>query len=370
MNKLIQTGIVLILSIVLLCFVPQRSQAQSSSETESEIVIAVPNRLSVSELKIRGRIQSQYANAFGNNNNTGIEAGNYSSFEMRRARLGVQGKIYGDWNFMIEANVLSNVDLDAAILTYAAIPQANFTLGKEKPMFGHEQNTSSASILTFERTLLDAHLNGGKPLGFRIHGKIDQFSYYLGVYNGESLGTGRMGSELDSYLYNASAGLNLAGLLGIDMKADLRADYLHNGGDTGYYNFEDAIAFSGHFGIGELDLRAEYMAGNRFDNNRIYGFYVMPSYYFVPERFQAVLRYGNVNSEAGLGLGQNRYADRVPGLYYGGNEYNALYAGLNYLIHGDNLKFMLGMELAENSNDVDRSGGKVTTVFGGFRMQF
>jgi hypothetical protein len=104
MNKLIQTGIVLILSIVLLCFVPQRSQAQSSSETESEIVIAVPNRLSVSELKIRGRIQSQYANAFGNNNNTGIEAGNYSSFEMRRARLGVQGKIYGDWNFMIEAN--------------------------------------------------------------------------------------------------------------------------------------------------------------------------------------------------------------------------------------------------------------------------
>ena len=370
MNKRNQTGI--ILSIVLLCFVPLTTQAQSSSEAEAEsaIVIAVPNRLSVSELKIRGRIQSQYANSFGNNNNTGIDAGKYSSIEMRRARLGVQGKVYGDWNFMIEANVLSTVDLDAATLTYAAIPQANVTLGKDKPRFGHEQNTSSASILTFERTLMDGHMNGGKPLGLRVHGRIDLFSYYLGVYNGESVGTGRMGSDLDTYLYNASAGFNLAGLLGVDMKADLRVDYLHNGGDTGYYNFEDAFAFSGHFGFGELDLRAEYMTGERYDKNRIYGFYVMPSYFFVPDRFQAVLRYENVNSDAGLGLGQNRYADRVPGLFNAGNEYNALYAGLNYFIHGDNLKLMLGMELAENSNDVASSGGKVATVFGGFRMQF
>ena len=240
--------------LLLILFNTGHSKLYAQSKSETESIYAVPNRLSVSELKIRGRIQSQFANSYGNNGDDLISAGNYSSMEMRRVRLGVQGKIYGNWNFMVEANVLSNVNLDAATLTYAAIPLANITLGKAKPRFGHEQNTSSASILTFERTLLDGHLNGGKPIGLRIHGSANIFSYYLGVYNGQSVSTGRMDSENDSYLYNASIGLSLGRFIGDEFRVDFRADYLYNAEETGYYNFEHAYAFSGRFGLGDLDL--------------------------------------------------------------------------------------------------------------------
>ncbi len=338
-----------------------------------QIIQVVPNRVTVSELKLRGRIQSQFANSFGSNSNLIEEAGEYSSFEMRRARLGVQGKLYGNWDFMLEANVLSSVNLDAATLTYSALPIANITFGKAKPRFGHEQNTSSASILTFERTLLDGLLNGGKPLGLRVHGSSGAFSYYLGVYNGESVNTSRMGSELDTYLYNASAGLDVASLTGMSERgitARFRADMLYRGDqDGGYYPYEDSYALSAHFGYDVIDLRTEYMTGNRIDDNRVEGFYLMPSWYVVPGRLQLVARYERVSADNGLALGQNRYADRVPQLYGAGSRYSAVYGGVNYRIYGDNLKLMAGLEIAENNGD-ESAIGRVTTLFTGFRMQF
>ncbi|MDI6400959.1 porin, partial [Balneolaceae bacterium ANBcel3] len=141
------------------------AETKLSYKSDDKPVVVQPNRPQITELKIRGRIQGQFAYSDGSNDNAGVDADSYSSFEMRRVRLGVQGKIQGNWNFMVEANVLSTVDLDAATLTYAANPAAMVTFGKAKPRFGLEENTSSASILTIERTRLNAHLNGGKPLG-------------------------------------------------------------------------------------------------------------------------------------------------------------------------------------------------------------
>lgn len=344
-------------------------KAQSSSQSDEKVVV-VPNRPSVSELRIRGRIQGQYANSSGNNSNAGIDADSYSSFEMRRIRLGVQGRLYSDFNFLVEVNALSTVGLDAATLTYNAIPQANITFGKAKPIFGHEQNTSSASILTFERTQLDSFMNGGKPIGFRVHGRMDLFHYYLGVYNGQNVSTGRMSSEQDSYLYNASIGLNLGRLIGDNTRADFRADYLHSTDESGFYNFENAYAVSGHIGFGDFDLRAEYMTGETHEGESLNGFYILPSYFLVPGKFQAVFRYENVSADSGISIGHNRYADRSPNLYGAGNEYNAIYGGINYYVHGHNLKFMLGVEVANNSNDVNNTEGTATTIFTGFRMQF
>lgn len=345
------------------------AEAQRSTDPDS-LTYAEANRLSVSELKIRGRIQGQFANSEGTNRNTGVDAGKYNSFELRRVRLGVQGMVNDHWNFMVEANVQSTVSLDAATLTYAALPEANITFGKAKPRFGHEQNTSSAKILTFERTRLDGHLNGGKPLGLRLHGRSSMFTYYLGIFNGQSAGTGRMDSGEDSYLYNASAGLDLGDKIGEQVRADLRADYLYTKNDTGFYPFERALALSGHFGMDQLELRAEYMTGETHDREVLSGFYLLPSYYIVPETLQAAFRYEKVNGDAGINIGHNRYADRVPNLFGQGRDYNSLYTGLNYYIDGHNLKLMLGVELAENTRDTGNERGKAATFFSGFRMQF
>lgn len=365
----IHTGIMAAILALLFCFNPSRIFAQTEQEkTENAVLLS---QLSISELKLRGRIQNQYANSVGNNNNTGTNAENYSSFEIRRLRLGVEGKIHGNWTFMAEANVLSNVNLDAAILSYIAIQQANITIGKAKPRFGHEQNTSSASILTFERTRLDGLMNGQKPIGLRLHGETGFINYYLGVYNGETPETARMNSGTDSYLYNASLGISLAELMDSEFRTDLRADFLFNGSETGYYRFENAAAFSVHFKYKALDIRTEYMNGKQFDDNSLNGFYIMPSYILISEKLQAVGRYENISGDSGISVGHNRYAGEVPELYSAGEKYNALYAGLNYYIYGNSLKLMLGMEVAENSTEnAAAEEGRAVTMFGGVRMQF
>lgn len=352
---------------IMLCIGTGELKAQDTSDDDP--VVVVPNRSSTSELRIRGRIQGQHAYSAGDNSNTVSVSDDYSSFEMRRLRLGVQGEIYGNWSFLAEANVLSHVDLDAAMLAYTAVSEANIAFGKTKPRFGHEQFTSSVNILTFERTLLDGHLNAGKPLGFWVHGNVDIFNYFLGIYNGQSAGAGKMAGGLDGYLYNASVGLNLGRLIGNEFKADLRADYLYTADDTGYYNFEEAVAASAHIAAGNIDIRTEIMAGERFDSSRIYGYYLLPSYYILSETLQAVLRYEYVTGDNGISLGHNRYADQIPDLFGDGNEYYAIYAGVNYYIHGDNLKLMLGLELAENMNDINNISGQSLTIFSGIRMQ-
>ncbi len=347
--------------------------AREAGPPAPERVIVTPNRGTVSELKIRGRIQGQYAYADGSNSGTAADAGDYHSFELRRVRLGVQGRIYDDWRFLVEANVLTDTDLDSAMLTYTAIPEANIAFGKGKPRFGHEENTSSASILTMERSRLTGIFNGGKPLGLRVFGSMDMFSYHVGAFNATSVSTGRMASNVDSMLLNASAGLNLDEMMGDGMRLRFRLDYLHNEKDRGYYRFKDAWAFSTHFVAQEFDVRAEYMTGKTTgDRDKIRGFYIMPSYYFVPGQFQAVFRYENVKGDDGVNLGANRYADRVPGLYRAGNKYDAFYLGLNYYIHGDNLKLMAGIERARSKDDSDASdaSGRSTTFISGVRMQF
>ncbi len=347
--------------------------AREAGPPAPERVIVTPNRGTISELKIRGRIQGQYAYSDGSNSGTAGGAGDYSTFELRRVRLGVQGKIYDDWRFLVEANVLSTTDLDSAMLTYTAVPEANIGFGKGKPRFGHEENTSSASIITMERSRLTGIFNGGKPLGLRVFGGMDMFSYHVGVFNATSVSTGRMASDVDSMLLNASVGLNLDEMMGDGMRLRFRADYLHNEKDRGYYRFKDAWAFSTHFVAQEFDVRAEYMTGKTTGaRDRIRGFYIMPSYYFVPGQFQAVLRYESVKGDDGVNLGVNRYADRVPGLYRAGNKYDAFYVGLNYYIHGDNLKLMGGIERARSRDDSDASDarGRSTTFISGVRMQF
>ncbi len=348
------------------------TEQQAANLRRQTNTVVTPNRGTVSELKIRGRIQGQFAYSDGSNRGVLADAGDYSSFELRRTRLGVQGRLLDDWRFLVEANVLSDTDLDSGILTYAAVPEANVTFGKAKPQFGHEENTSSASILTMERSRLTGLFNGGKPLGLRVHGGSGIFSYYLGVYNGQTVSTSRMARDLDSYLWNASAGFKLDEVIGNGTGLRFRLDYLHSDEATGFYRFEDALAASGHLVHAGFDLRAEYMWGERHNDGNIRGFYVMPSIFLVPDTIQAVFRYEYIKGDDGVALGHNRYADRVPGLFAAGNRYDAYYLGSTYYIAGDNLKLMAGVERAEN-RDASAGGtgkGRATTFIAGVRMQF
>ena len=104
---------------------------------------------------------------------------------------------------------------------------------------------------------------------------------------------------------------------------------------------------------------------------------VLPTYVFWKDllrkgdALQAVLRYQYAVSDGDNGLQlQSRYEQEVvPGGL--GNAYHAVYAGINYLIFGDRLKLMNGVEysvMKDSALGHDSFNG--WTFFSGVRVYF
>ncbi len=342
---------------------------QADEIRKKSAVVVTPNRPTTNQLKVRGRIQGQWAMSDGSNSGT-TATDDYSTFEARRIRVGVQGKFADVWDYQLEINAVSSANIDTAFVAYNLNKNGKIIFGKNKPQFGLEENTSSADILTIERSTLTNYFQGGKPVGLRYEGKADIFSYYVGIFNGQNESTDRQGSNGDSYLFNASGVINLDDKVGEDVRLKLRLDFLKDNAPSGYYRFNDAIAVSAQVGVGEFDVSAEYMKGEDANGRDIDGFYIMPSFYIVPKKWQAVLRYEVIDGDVGANVGTHRYADRVPGLNRIGNEYDSVYLGVNYYIKGNNLKLMFGVDQGTNKNSVSNVKGKATTFASAVRMQF
>lgn len=336
------------------------SEQAAQIASDSRVTVS-PNRGTVRELRVRGRIQGQAALSTGDGDE------DYGTFEIRRARIGVQGSLYEPYRFQIELNTLpSGVDLDSAYLRYVGIPEASIEFGKNKPRFGHEENTSSANILTVERSNLTNTLNGGKPVGLRVFGGLGVVEYYAGIFNGPNSGVVNPTDGI-GFLYNASLGLNLDDVVGEGRSLRLRADVLYNDfEEEDGYGFETSGAFSLHFAMNPFDIRAEYMLGEDFSGNTLQGFYIMPSIKLTSQ-LEAVARYEFIDSDTNNIRHQSRYARRQSGLSGRGDEYQAIYVGANYYVLGNNLKYMGGAEFASLDGD---SSTDAVTIYGAVRMQF
>jgi hypothetical protein len=341
------------------------TQEQAAQIAQQAPVQAAPKSRNVEELRIRGRIQGQFAYADGSG------AGNYSTFEMRRVRLGVEGRMYRDYEFNVEANMLPNqFSMRSAFLSWTRFEEANVTFGYDKPRFGLEENMSSAAILTVERSLINERVKPGERTGLRVHGTSGIFYYYGGVYNHTANG-GANPAGMDDYLYNLSGEFNLDRFVEQLSRLRLRADWLGAESSPAGYAFDDAFAFSIYTGMGPAELRAEYFLAKDFNGNDTSGFYVMPSYFVLPGKFELVGRYEQSRSDVADGLGHNRYANRVPGLLpAAGNRHNAYYFGANYYIKANDLKYMFGLEMAELEDTAAGTGSEAITASSAVRMQF
>jgi len=330
----------------------------------------------IRDLQIRGRIQAQ-AGFTDVDNDEG--SGSFSTMELRRVRMGMRGTLFQNVRAQLEANLVPGSDLSmrSAFLEWREHKPAYVKLGLDKPVFGFEENTSSASILTVERTLIGNTIVPGAMNGLSLSGSVDMLSYAAGIYTGYE---NRNKDGEDDYLYNVSVGLTLDDLVG-SAKLRLRADYINNDDDNAYSGRDDAMAASVHFAIGRFDVRGEYMVASR-NSSDISGYYVMPSY-FVTDKLQAVLRFEGADSDAAKGLrAPSRYARRVDTLAtrdetddtpavdpQRGDDYMAAYVGANYYFAGDNHKIMAGVEVAELDN-TDAGKLSMTTAYTAWRMLF
>lgn len=330
-------------------------------------VFVTPKGSAVTDLKLRGRMHTQLGYSSGDG-----DFSDYNTLELRRIRFGVQGKLLDDWSFEIMANFLSSDPLHSAYIQYNGWDWGTFEVLKDRPMFGAELKTSSSKIKTVERSLLSNTFEPGQISGANLHGSAGIVNWYLGGFNGE---VGRNTSNTASkYLISASLGVDLGETIGAD-RFNLRLDYIHNSDDLNVAShrtsdglaFEDAFAASIDLGLGNFNLVAEYMKGDTHSGGDVSGFYVMPSF-MITDKLEGVLRGEWVEGDDALLGHQSRYASRITPKPGRGDEYWAVYGGLNYYIN-KSVKLMLGVEFAE----LDQPGGdSIETISGwsALRVEF
>lgn len=337
-----------------------------------------PDKKDATSLKIKGRMQFQFGYVDQEND---VNSGDWSTFEVRRARIGVSAKFPGDFKATVEVNVKpSDTSVSSATIHWTGNDLFNVNAGFDKPASGLEENTSSASILTVERSNLTNTIVGGTDsVGVWVNGEASGFFYQLGLFNGEDVDSSRNSSNVEAeYMFNAHGGFEMD--LSEDSSVLARVSYLQSDDPNGALGYEDTTSVAIHFEAGVFDLRAEYLMGSSEDGDTD-GFYIMPSMK-LSKSLEAVLRYEYIESDDSSGIrAQSRYARRTDVVVIGtdpedgsdikadkGDEFSALYLGMNYYFQKYS-KVMLGLEFSELDNT---KAGKLdsTTVFGAWRVRF
>lgn len=328
-----------------------------------------PSSPNIKDLQIRGRIHGQFGYTHAENDDGSDD---YSTLEMRRVRLGMRGTLFQNVRAQIEANFIPNsFSMRSAYLEWREHDWIYPKMGFDKPTFGHEENTSSASILTVERSNINNQMVPGPTTGVSFSGTVDLLQYGAGIYTGRA---NVNPDGWDRYLYNGTLGITLDRWMPEDHHLSFRLDGIANDDTGAIFGFKHGVAASSQYNWEPFDLRVEYMQANPFDGGYVRGGYIMPAYKFT-EKIQGVVRYERSTANGTIINAPNRYARRTevtPSDVAGtreGTDYEALYLGANYYVKGDNLKLMAGVEYAE-LDETSRGTLKSTTLYGAIRMLY
>jgi phosphate-selective porin len=248
-------------------------------------------------------------------------------------------------------------------INWHAIPEMNLKVGQWKAPFGLEQITPDSTIYTIERSLPTGALTPERQIGAMLWGKPltnvvpeqkDLVTYYAGMFNGngrnfnnndnnEFMYVGRlevqpfkgklMGQEASlkiggDYLFSRDeTGTNISPALNLKVNADgsLTSFSLTSPDERHAYSFDVWLK------LGRFDLIAEYLDEHvrprgptpMFSEFEANGFYVQGSYFLLPKKLQAVVKWEHLN----------------PG-QFGSDGIRSITGGMNYYFHGDNVKVM------------------------------
>ncbi len=342
-------------------------------------------------LKFRGQFQGAYVDPAGGTDRVkGAADGRdkRDNNEWRRFRIGAQAKVFehftlkGVWNIggldsrykyedgqWQRSSTASSVD---EFYIAGKFDPVVVNLGKHKPAYMGEYRTSSATLITLERSAIVNQLKAEKLYGLSVAraDKKAPLQWNVGVWaNGQR--------DSNTWLepsFNSDDGFLLGASLGYETgkKSRLTFDYMHSTRDQGAQHpgteyagagAQDVLALTWETEKNDLSFMAEAMAGfNVYDaapgGENVYGLVLMPSYRLSPH-WEAVARYQ-------LAAGSNAVAS--DSRYYTTNAafsgtcdlQHGLYFGANYYVSPQTphaLKVMFGAEYV-NSHGKDAAGNK------------
>ena len=313
-------------------------------------------------------------------------------FRLRRARISLTGDFAEQFDFKIEGDFEQS---DAAItalktvntktgatttvtnsnrvefsgtdifINWHQIPEMNLKVGQWKAPFGLENLTPDTLIYTIERSLPTGAIVPERQIGAMLWGKPltnaapdfkDFVTYYGGIFNGN--GRNFNNNDNNEFMYVTRLELQpwKGNVMGQEASLKLGGDYFHSRDDAGT-NISPALnlkvnpdgsltsftlttadernAFSADLWlrVGPFDLISEYFE-EHVDGREVggvppmadfvtNGFYIQGSYFILPKKLQAVVKWEALN----------------PG-QMGQDGIHSITGGLNYYIHGDNVKAM------------------------------
>jgi hypothetical protein len=268
--------------------------------------------------------------------------------------------------------------LHTAFLQWTPNQSVSLSLGRLAyfSFAGLEQGVASTRSSTFERGLVVNQVLPQEIVGALLEGKQGRFSGQAGIVSGSTTET----------FTDFAGGFGVLAGVSYDLplfyeRGSLHLDYVFNNGNpsnNALKPYDHVVTLwhegrTGPFGVG-LQLIGADGLGTR---PAVFGLTVQGTWGFAKDvlrkgdAFQAVLRYqfDVSNGDNGLQV-QQRYEQEVaPG--GAGDHYHAVYAGINYLIYGNRLKLMNGVEyslMRDSAQNQDVFSG--WTFLTGVRLYF
>lgn len=310
------------------------------------------------------------------------DQGNADDWENRRWFIGAEAVLFRDFSVHAQMKIRDDFspvydELYEAFAKWEPNKAISISVGRLDWLWtGYERSTSSNRIPTFERGLLANQLTPGEVVGTVAQGDVGKFSYRTGVFSGS------VEEEFTSFAGGAGAMAGVGYALPLFYeKGSVHVDYLYNNGNVANNAFKpyDHIVSVWHEGqTGKFRMAADFTAAHALEDGKpVYGLTLLPTFDIkkgmvrTHDDLQAVLRYQYAASDGADGLRlERRYEDEVAN-GAPGDSYNAVYAGLNYLIYEDRFKLMSGAEYAVMHNSpLGRDSYRGWTYAAGVRVFF
>jgi phosphate-selective porin OprO and OprP len=345
-------------------------------EEEKPPVFVVP-RASEFKLVLGGYIQVNFedgaVSAFeGRFGQTAVK----DRFRLRRARINLTGDFAENFDFKIEGEFENSDGISSnrtdfsgtdIFLNWHQFAEANVKVGQWKAPFGLEQLTPDPSLIIIERSLPTGALTPERQIGIQLWGKPfaniwpdekDLLTYYAGIFNGNGRNTTVNDNNNFMYVGRLESTLFKSKVWGQESSLKLGADVLNSRDDAGVNisqslnllvntdgslspfvlpGADERTAWSvdAWLKLGPFDLIGEYL--EEYVNGRTVngvppgfadfttnGYYITAAYFLIPKKLQVAVQWQDLNP------GQK-----------GSDGIHSITGGLNYYIHGDDLKLMV-----------------------------
>ena len=296
-------------------------------------------------------------------------------FRLRRTRINLTGDFAEQFDFKVEGDFGQGDGLNSNRLAFSGtdifvnwhqFPEAQVKIGQWKAPYGLEQLTPDPSLIIIERSLPTGAITPDRQIGAQLWGKPftnvwpeqkDLLTYYAGIFNGNGRNVSVNDNNNFMYVGRLESTLFKSKVWGQESSLKLGADVLNSRDDKGtnisqtlnlLVNTDGSLSpfvlpgadertawgVDAWLKLGRFDLIGEYLQ-EKVDGRTVAGvppgfadfttngFYVTGAYYLIPKKLQAAVRWEQLNP------GQK-----------GNDGIHSITGGLNYYIHGDDIKLM------------------------------